>query len=217
MFRHSTVANGNGGIVTLASDFVRTNGTEQTTAEFTRCTFDYFHADFTGQAVFNSLSQLSIFDTHLTLANGTSFAPDTVFDFGGSSDCQSGCPAGSYGTCEAVDNCYSCVIGACTPCPRGTYRAEPGAVEEAQCLPCPTGTFSSAEGAAECDECAVGSYVTLLERDPDGIGVGLGGEICELCPAGRQSTKSGSESCSACPPGEASQSASATGEPCTSW
>ena len=199
--------------MTLASDFSALNETDRTAAEFTRCSFEDFHADFYGQAVYNSIGRLRLTDSNLAPTDGSTLALGTVLDFGGSSDCQSGCPSGSYGTCEAVDNCFSCVIGACSPCPRGTYRAEPGAVEEAQCLPCPSGMFSGAEGAAECDECGAGSYVTLLERDPDGIGVGLGGEICELCPAGRESTASGSVSCSACSAGETSTG----GEPCMAW
>ena len=212
LFRDTTVANGNGGAVSLRSDFVRSNGTDQTTAEFTRCSFNDFHADFAGQAVFNSIGRLRLTDTHLA-GDEAPLPVSTVFDFGGSSDCKSGCPAGSYGTCEAVDNCYSCIIGACTPCSRGTYGPEAGAVKEAQCLPCPSGTFSSAEGAAGCDECVAGSYVTLLDRDPDGIGVSAGGNMCELCPAGRESTESGSESCRACSAGENSE----TGKACALW
>ena len=212
-FRGSTVANGNGGAVTLASDFVRKNTTQQTFADFMRCAFEGFHADFAGQAVFNSLGQLYLLDSHLATADGAALAPSTVFNFGGSSECQSGCPAGSYGTCEAVDDCYSCVIGACTPCPRGTYRAEPGAVEEAQCLPCPSGTFSDEEGAAGCDECGVGSYVTLLESAVDGFGVSSAGEACVLCPAGRASSETGSVQCGACLAGESS----GVGLPCVTW
>ena len=183
--------------MTLASDFVRKTGVNQTTAEFSRCAFKDFGADFGGQAVFNSLGQLRLSDTHIVPPDGETLATGTVFDFGGNSDCQSGCPSGSYGTCEPVDNCYSCVIGACNPCPRGTFRAEPGAVAEAQCLPCPSGTFSE-EGAAACGECAAGSYVTLLASVADGFGTSSGAEACVSCPAGRATTDSGSVQCFDC-------------------
>ena len=188
--------------------------TDRSAAEFIRCSFQDFYAGFYGQAVFSSIAQLRLTDSNIaTPAGSAALAPGTVFDFGVNSDCQSGCPAGMFGTCEAVDNCYSCVIGACAECPIGTYRTEPGAVLLEQCLACPTGTFSGVTGAAQCDECGVGSYVTMEESELDGLGTTLGGEACVACPAGRESTSSGSVLCHACSAGESSDA----GAPCTSW
>ena len=196
----------------LSSDFSKMNATERTAADFTRCTFETFSSDFYGDAVFSSISQLRLFDSHLVAtANGSTFGSGTIFDFGVNSDCRSGCGPGQFGACEAVDGCFSCMIGACKPCPIGTYRTEPGAVLEAQCLPCPSGEFSEAAGAHNCEVCASGSYVTLLASEVDGIGTASRGETCVACPAGRETTKSGSIACSSCSEGKSSR----VDEPCT--
>ena len=191
------------------------NVTARSTAEFTRCTFEDFHADFYGQAVFSSIAQFRLADSHLaTTRNSTVLLPGTVFDFGVSSDCRSGCPAGMFGACVAVDSCYSCKIGSCTHCPVGSFRATPGAVSISQCLPCPQGTYNGEEGAAGCNECAVGSYVTLnTSGAADGFGTNSGGDACVSCPAGRETTTSGSVRCSACSAGESSD----VGAACLSW
>ena len=213
-FRHTSVANGNGGAVVISSDFSKMNATERSAADFTRCTFDEYSADFYGQAAFSSVSQLRLFDTNIAPADGaSSLEAGTVFDFGVASDCSVGLRCWQYGVCEAVDRVFSCNIGTCLPCPIGTYRAEPGAVSLEQCLPCPVGTFSGVEGAAGCDECDIGSYVTLLTRNADGLGTSLGGEACVQCPAGRESNTTGSVLCDACSAGESSE----VGKPCISW
>ena len=99
-FKRTSALNGNGGAVVVASDFDKMNVTDRSSAEFTRCTFEDFHADFYGQAVFSSISQLRLFDSHIVADPGMSLAAGTVFDFGVTSDCQSGCGRGQYGTCE---------------------------------------------------------------------------------------------------------------------
>ena len=101
-FKRTSAANGNGGAVVVASDFGKMNVTERSAADFTRCTFEDFQADFYGQAVFSSVAQLRLFDSHLAADEGMSLAAGTVFDFGVTSDCQSGCGRGQYGTCEKV-------------------------------------------------------------------------------------------------------------------
>ena len=101
-FKRTSAANGNGGAVVVASDFDKMNVTERSAADFTRCTFEDFQADFYGQAVFSSVAQLRLFDSHLAADEGMSLAAGTVFDFGVTSDCQSGCGRGQYGTCEKV-------------------------------------------------------------------------------------------------------------------
>ena len=162
----------------------------------------------------SSIAQLRLTDSHIAAPDNKTLEPGTVFDFGVNSECQSGCPEGMYGSCEAIDNCYSCDIGTCTSCPSGSYRAKPGAVSASQCLPCPTGTFNGAEGAAQCDECTAGSFVTLNASDAtDGFGTSSGGVACTHCPAGRESTESGSILCSSCSAGESSKA----GEACAAW
>ena len=208
------MTNGNGGAVVVASEFDQMNVTERSSAEFTRCTFEDFEADFYGQATFSSVAQLRLFDSHIAADKGMALAAGTVFDFGVTSDCQSGCGRGQYGTCEPIDNCFSCDIGDCSSCPIGTYRSDPGAVSKDQCLPCPFGTFSGVEGAAQCSTCPAGSFVTLLANDAaDGLGASLGGEVCVSCPAGRESIDSGSVLCHSCAAG----ASSGEGQRCTSW
>ena len=212
-FKRTSALNGNGGAVTVASDFDKMNVTDRSIAEFTRCTFEDFEADFYGQAVFSSISQLRLFDSHIAADQGMSLAAGTVFDFGSQSDCRSGCGPGMHGTCEPIDNCFSCDIGVCSSCPIGTYRSASGAVSEEQCLPCPIGTFSGVEGTAQCSTCPVGSYVTLYTSDEDGLGTNSGGEACIACPAGRESTESGSVLCQSCTAGASSKE----GKACASW
>jgi len=116
-FRHASVRNGNGGVIVVSSDFSLMDATERSVADFTRCTFSEFAADFYGSAVFSSISQLRMFDSHIASAvaetNATALSSGTVFDFGVNSDCRSGCGPGQYGTCEAIDGCFSCDIGVC--------------------------------------------------------------------------------------------------------
>ena len=81
-FKRTSAANGNGGAVVVASDFDKMNVTERSAADFTRCTFEDFQADFYGQAVFSSVAQLRLFDSHLAADEGMSLAAGTVFDFG---------------------------------------------------------------------------------------------------------------------------------------
>ena len=101
-FKRTSAANGNGGAVVVASDFDKMNVTERSAADFTRCTFEDFQADFYGQAVFSSVAQLRLFDSHIAAVERMALAAGTVFDFGVTSDCQSGCGRGQYGTCEKV-------------------------------------------------------------------------------------------------------------------
>ena len=101
-FKRSSAANGNGGAVTVASDFDKMNVTDRSAATFTRCSFEDFEADWYGQAVYGSIAQLRLFDSHLAADEGTSLAAGTVFDFGSQFDCQSGCGRGQYGSCEQV-------------------------------------------------------------------------------------------------------------------
>ena len=213
-FKRTSATNGNGGAVTVASEFDKMNVTDRSAVDFVRCTFEDFEADFYGQAAFSSISQLRLVDSHIAAEPGMALEAGTVFDFGTASDCQSGCGPGMYGTCVAIDNCFSCDIGTCTACPIRTYRSASGAVRKEQCLPCPIGTFNGAEGAAQCSTCNNGSFVTLLTTDADeGLGASLGGEACVTCPAGREATKSGSVLCHSCTAG----ASSSEGQPCVSW
>ena len=101
-FKRSSAANGNGGAVTVASNFDKMNVTDRSAATFARCSFEDFEADWYGQAVYGSIAQLRLFDSHLAADEGTSLAAGTVFDFGSQFDCQSGCGRGQYGSCEQV-------------------------------------------------------------------------------------------------------------------
>ena len=80
------------------------------------------------------------------------------------------------------------IIAVCLACPIGTFQAEPSAVAASQCVPCEEGTYSDTEGAASCTAAGrVGSYITLLSRDVDGIvdSVTNGGRIARCCrPSG---------------------------------
>ena len=208
------MTNGNGGVVIVASDFDTMDATDRSDASFTRCTFEDFEADFYGQAAFSSISQLRLIDSHIASDPGMALEAGTVFDFGGVSDCQSGCGPGMYGNCTSIDNCVSCDIGTCNLCPIGTFLSTSGAVSVDDCEACPKGTFSGAEGAAQCSTCLAGSLVTLLAIDAeDEFVITEGGETCVACPAGRESTVNGSVLCHFCTAGESSRE----GQPCTPW
>ena len=101
-FKRTSVANGNGGAVDVASDFAMMNETDRSAAEFTRCTFEDFEADFHGQAAFSLLAELRLVDSQLADADGGAAAAGTVVDFGIIPECVSGCGPGSFGTCTEV-------------------------------------------------------------------------------------------------------------------
>ena len=129
--------NGNGGGVVVASDFaLNLNGSTGTSATFTRCQFKDFHSDFYGGLAFSSVAQINFIDSHLgddVESSLDALETGTVFNFGGSSNCLSGCPAGTYGVCSPIDDCVSCQIGVCQPCPAGTFSEVEGTVSVEQC------------------------------------------------------------------------------------
>ena len=102
VFRRSSALNGNGGAVVVASDFEQMNVTDRSAATFTRCSFEDVKADWYGQAIYGSIAQLRLFDSHMAADEGMSLAAGTVFDFGSQLECQSGCGRGQYGSCEKV-------------------------------------------------------------------------------------------------------------------
>ena len=85
------------------------NETDRSVAEFTRCTFEDFEADFHGQAAFSLLAELRLVDSHLADADGAAAAAGTMVDFGISPECVSGCGPGSFGICTEV-----CELGVVT-------------------------------------------------------------------------------------------------------
>ena len=100
-FARTSVTNGNGGAVLLASDFA-TEDANRSSAEFTQCSFEDFEAGFYGLAAYSSISRLRLVDSYIAAPDGASHATGTVFDFGVASNCQSGCGPGHFGNCSQV-------------------------------------------------------------------------------------------------------------------
>ena len=95
-------------------------------------------------------------DDHGATADTTNL----LYAAGGEMISASGCGPGRYGSCTVLDDGagYTCLIGECSACPPGTFRASPGALLVSDCLPCESGTFAAnPTGASFCETCEAGS------------------------------------------------------------
>ena len=190
-FVNTTAKNSNGGAIILTSEFSK--DATQTTAEFTQCDFSDTAADIFGTVALTSVSQIRFMESNIRDPNVTNL----IYNFGSDFDCISGCPPGQYGSCVAVDDCWSCDMGVCSDCPNGTSRLEAGAVEQSQCLPCELGTAANTSGSVQCSVCPSGK----------GSGTTTGSTKCEPCRAGQKSSV-GSYTCDDCGVGEGSSEGS---------
>lgn len=158
-----------------------------------------------GGALYSFFSDVEITNLYINTEYVTSLLGDIVYNMGGNLECLSSCIPGSFGDCEVVDECWSCVPGACTLCGAGKYLPLSGAVEEAQCLDCPEGRYTPHYGLTACSVCKRGYYVTDDANDTSGIGLYSGGTHCVACPAGKfANVSSGSTSCDECSSGKTS-------------
>ena len=129
-------------------------------------------------------------------------------------DCQP-CPYGSF--CAEGAGAAACPVGHYCPestnstdefpCPEGTYRDTPGAVDIQQCRPCGLGKFCT-EASVSPGACGVGTYNDFSNMAAE----------CKLCPAGYECPETsgtihaapcergsyselGAAACTYCPPG----------------
>jgi len=219
-FVRTTAKNSVGGAVAVQSSKL---GDGQTACEIDGSSFSHSGSGFYGALLFNTMGEVSITNTYVDRA--TLLVDDTkktVFNQGGTTAVVSGCSAGQYGLCSAMDNgdFYSCEnhddgVPTCLPCPAGKYGLAGGGVNEDSCILCPRGQFQDEQGQAAttgsgsdvCKTCGAGSYATD-ETDvgaPDGVGLTSGATHCEPCAAGRMNVFENQFQCLPCAAGKYAQ------------
>jgi len=91
---------------------------DQTVVTVTDTIFDKSTSSHYGAIQFAALSKASLTNIEITAKHSDIESLSGVFfNSGGSITCTSICPAGSYGNCTAVDDCFSCHIDECSICP----------------------------------------------------------------------------------------------------
>jgi len=219
-FVRTTAKNSVGGAVAVQSSKL---GDGQTACEIDGSTFSHSGSGFYGALLFNTMGEVSITNTYVDRA--TLLVDDTkktVFNQGGTTAVVSGCSAGKYGLCSAMDNgdFYTCEMDndgdpTCLACPAGKYGVAGGGVNEDSCILCPRGQYQDTPGQAatvcaantDCDvciQCGAGSYATD-ETDvgaPDGVGLTSGATRCVPCAAGRMNGISEAFQCLPCAAGK---------------
>ena len=99
------------------------------------------------------------------------------------------CAAGHFGAAPASHQANI----SCTACPRGKFRATPGAVVEADCDPCAQGSYSQSNGTTRCTECAAGKHHSVFGSK--------NASDCVDCDAGKFASATRA-SCINCPRGK---------------
>lgn len=114
-FAGCSTTNANGGSMTIISDTPLV--TDQTVVTVSDTTFGESKSSHYGAVTFASLSKATLTNIEITAEDDDIESLSGVFfNSGGSMSCVSTCPAGSFGNCTAVDDCFSCRIDECTNC-----------------------------------------------------------------------------------------------------
>lgn len=200
-FRHSQAVESAGGTLLVRSSSPLDGAVTAVTLK--DCTVAHSSATYFGSVAYNSLSEVyveSSFVDNTTLSS----QQGVYFNSGGSYECLSSCPAGTFGACQALDECFSCSPG-CEACPAGTANGLRGSVAAEACSDCASGRYSASAGLSEClDDCPAGYYVTDDANDTDASGVTVGATHCLACPASTFAASAMATSCATCAEGRTS-------------